>query len=423
LSAELGIDLFTKYPRERTWFEADAAPAGWSKLSPEQKQRNGWKPIHTEDDRVMAAWIYYSWCYPVGLPYAVEIDEDDELRKDRYGQPLVMTQERLGALLGVQQPNVVRATHRLELRGLLRVDDGRVYPIAKPELSPEDRRIATAGSDDAGAPIDEKFRPIPPEWRQPVAELIAALKVERGEDTSTDILNRILAHCTRFNEQLTTIRAERDQGLEKASTEAVSLLSRHIDLRKRAAVAQGSSSSGPPAHKTSSDANGETPDKLLHRVSGPTPASVLYEAIPEWQKQYPRSPFATPHFSSLGKADRQLTQRIVAALGEADATAFVAYVHYQFAPQPKGRGRSPYDPGGPQKLGLLVEWARDFSAEHQRNHEEMCAEAARQVLIEADRKRELEEWAREIEADSNAEPEYRALALEILGDRALSASG
>lgn len=255
LSEELGIDLFTRYPRERTEYEMDARP--------ENYKYSGWRAIHTEDERVMAAWIYYSWCYPVGMAYAVQIDADDEIMHDRWGQPMGMTQERLGLILGIQKPNISRATSRLEARKMLRVDDGRVYPVAKPTITAEERKVI---STDNLPELGEEPSTIPKKYRHLLNDLLSDLP----GDIRTDNLTTVLDACTTYNDAHKVIRTQRDSCIEQVCTQIASLLSRPITFRsgKRAGdpyTPQG----GPPAQNRPVDEGEAKRSKLLH-----TPPSV-----------------------------------------------------------------------------------------------------------------------------------------------------
>jgi len=331
LSVELGIDLFTRYPRERTFYEMDARPANAKK---------GWKSIFTEDERVMAGWIYYSWCYPVGFSYAVQIDADDEVMFDRYGAPRLMTQERLGKIIGIPQPNISRASNRLEARNMLRMDDGRVYPVAKPKISENARdHIST----DILPYIGERPGAIPQKYRQVLNSLLA----DAPEDIRTDMQARSLALCTAYNEAHKDIRTTRDQGLEHVCTELATLLSRQVDFEKRAGGVSTTkpAQTRPPAQKPPHDG-----------LRDPA-AKELYEAIPALQAQYPNSQFGRSRFS-MGKADLELVSKILDRLEPTgyDAEGFLQFVLARF----KNR-RSPNDENGPRSLGLLIDWAKDYA--------------------------------------------------------------
>ena len=156
-------------------------------VRPENHQKTGWKPIFTEDERVMAAWIYFSWCYPVGLAYAVQIDADDEIMHDRYGEPMVMTQERLGKILGLLKPNICRATSRLEARKELRIDDGKVYPTAKPKISASEREVI---STDNLPCIGENPDTVPQKYRHLLNDLLALKRAARLIGTQRLLMNR-----------------------------------------------------------------------------------------------------------------------------------------------------------------------------------------------------------------------------------------
>ena len=360
LTAKLELDLYAQYPRERLLSEMDAAPKGWAKLTPEQREKNGWQPVHTEDERVMAGWIYYSWCFPVSMEYAVQIDEDDEIMLDRYRKPLAMTQERLAQILGMARPNVTRATGRLAERKRLSLDeDGVVRPIARPALTVAERREIV--SVDAGQVVGVLPDAIPPQYRRILADLLR----DAPEGICTDTTLAVEQFCTAFNEELKRIRTDRDMGIEQVCTATASLLSRPLDLRqKRACAPSPSAPARAHALKPPQSANEGIPDKLQYTgaKAGQSAASALYDAFPRWQKEYPKSGFATPRFSALGKADQQFTRQIIAALGGADVGEFVRYVDLQFLPKKQGgSGRSPYDQHGPKTRGLLCEWAADFA--------------------------------------------------------------
>jgi len=243
LSEELGIDLFTKYPRERTYFEMD--------VRPENHKQTGWKPIHTEDERVMAAWIYYSWCYPVGLAYAVQIDADDEIMHDRYGKPMLMTHERLGQILGVPRQSVSRATARAEARKELRQDDGQVFPVAKPTITREEREAALAEEVEQ---LGEAPNTIPRQYRHLLNDLLADVG---DECIRTDSLAEVVASCTQYNDDHHRIRTRRNGVIENVCTRLATLLSRQVTFRKKPSLSSvGPSVAVPTSENLASQAPG-----------------------------------------------------------------------------------------------------------------------------------------------------------------------
>jgi hypothetical protein len=215
LSEELGIDLFIRYPRERLVFEMDPRPANAKK---------NWRSIATDDERVMAGWIYFSWCYPIGLAYAVQIDEDDDIMKER-GAIVVMTHERLAKIIGIPRQSVTRATGRLAARKRLVVDDGRVYPVGKPQITLAEREAANEADVDA---LGEAPNTIPRKYRHLLNDLLGDVE---DEGIRTDALDEVLGLCTRYNEEHKGIRSTRDLGIEQVCTRIASLLSRPLTFK------------------------------------------------------------------------------------------------------------------------------------------------------------------------------------------------
>ena len=231
LSEELGIDLFTRYPRERTFFEMDVKP---------KNAKAGWRSISTDDERVMAAWVYFSWCYPAGYAYAVQLDLDDEVMHDRFGQPMVMTHDKLADLIGMHRPNVTRATSRLAARKRVRVDDGKVYPTAKPAITAKEREAAL----EPEAQLGEARNTIPRKYRHLLNDLLSDVA---EESIRTEAMTEVLRSCTAYNEDHIRIRTSRDEAIEQVCTRLASLLSRPVTFKTKP---RSSSSVGSPVHST-----------------------------------------------------------------------------------------------------------------------------------------------------------------------------
>jgi hypothetical protein len=134
LVAKLGIETYVRYPRELLEYWMDRPPAS-------DKERQGWRPVHSREHRVYATYLRYSWCWPICMEYAVLTDERDEILRERggKGKPLLLTQERVAAMLGTPQPRVCQALELLEAKKVLRIDGRAVYPQPKPFLLAEGR--------------------------------------------------------------------------------------------------------------------------------------------------------------------------------------------------------------------------------------------------------------------------------------------
>jgi hypothetical protein len=270
LSVTLGIKLFTRYPRERTFAEMDIRPAS-ARPGPkgEEPLDKKWAPVpgHTEDSRVMAGWLYHSWCYPAGYEYAVELNglsDADDVVYDKYapGGAKVLTQQALARILGMAQPNVNRATKRLVAIKELTIDeDGRVYPVAVPEVSRVERE-ALLNTDGQLGP---ERSTIPVELRQMVEEaldgyeeyLVAEAAAGR-EVARIDYRTSVLKVCEEFNGKLQEIRTDRKQGIVRVCSDIATLLSRPLDFTKRSSSSQSTPTTQVPrAPQPTSNDDGE----------------------------------------------------------------------------------------------------------------------------------------------------------------------
>ncbi len=101
LAIDLGIDLFARYPRELLITLMDRRPPNWKEAK--------WRSIFWDrpEIRVGAAIIYFSWCFPVSMPYACQTftkeDGDEDILRDRYGMPMRQTQRTLADFLTIQE--------------------------------------------------------------------------------------------------------------------------------------------------------------------------------------------------------------------------------------------------------------------------------------------------------------------------------
>jgi DNA-binding IclR family transcriptional regulator len=248
LSVDLGILLWIKYPRENVYFEMDVRPAS-ARRGPngEEPIDEKWEPLHTEDQRVMAGWLYHSWCWPAGIPYAVALNGDtdaDDVVYDKnvFGDYKVLTQQALASILGMPKSHVNRATHRLVARKKLTIDeDGRVYPVAKPVMSKTERDALL----NADSPLGQERSTIPVELRQMVEEALdgyeeylAAEAAEGREVTRTDYRASVLEVCKAFNDKLQQIRTDRKWGIEQVCSEIPTLLARSGDTKQPSSSSQ-----------------------------------------------------------------------------------------------------------------------------------------------------------------------------------------
>lgn len=79
-------------------------------------------------ERVYWGWVRYSWCYPISLPYAVEVDADENpIWHTHTGRWLPLSQKRLGILMGIGQSHMSEYTSELVRLGRLMEDDGATY--------------------------------------------------------------------------------------------------------------------------------------------------------------------------------------------------------------------------------------------------------------------------------------------------------
>ncbi len=239
-----GLWLFSKTPRATLIARMDRKPDIWK----------GPRFIHawSEDDRVEAAVEYFSWCYPVRLAYAVQIDLDDELLKDRYGNFIPHTHKTLALFLGMQRSNVARAVKRLEERNRVRQDDdGLMYKVPRPELSGEQRAALAAGRPDKDdvVPIGDEVYDgprIPKKWLPVLTYLLTDIP-EGSERACTDTLDAVKKACTDYNTEHAKLRTAQDLTLSNACTALATLLSRPLDLTptKASPSARPSSSAVP----------------------------------------------------------------------------------------------------------------------------------------------------------------------------------
>jgi hypothetical protein len=126
LAAKLGIDTYARYPRELIEFQMDLPPK-------DEAQRTQWKPIHSPKLRVYAAYMRYSWCWPICMEYAVVTDDRDEILRDARGQPLILTMEHVAQILSLSPQRVANIVLDLEA-------DKRIHTELRPSARHGDIR-------------------------------------------------------------------------------------------------------------------------------------------------------------------------------------------------------------------------------------------------------------------------------------------
>lgn len=389
LAIDLEIDLFSRNPRERLIEKMQVQPKDWKK--------KGWKPIPgTEMERVEAALEYFSWCFPVSMAYVVQIDADDEIIKDRYGNPKAHSHRSLAEFLGMHGPNVSRAIKQLEQLKRLRQEDGRVYLEPKPHLSLADR---TAISTDSGLlsflGLTEDDPAVPAKWVPILADLLR----DAPAAISTDTVAVVKAACTGYNEAHQRIRTERDAAIQKAVTAAATLLSRPLTLEQEvpgervSSTHEASPAKNPPVEGLVSDASAVKPadTKKVRRPAEPEDESqpyymrpsfaaqpeptdagyvearnLLFSELRRMQRNFPHTQFSLETISPDKPNDLVLVRRIIAAVhGAANVMGYILSVAAKFKgldvnSLAKMAPRSPGAPKGPRSFGLLLLWAEDY---------------------------------------------------------------
>ena len=253
--------LWIRFPRDLIWQRMDI-----------RLKQEKWRPRWPLHERVLACILYHSWCYPVCMPYAVQLahtcplagrdDSDpDAIVEDRYHHPVSLRQKDIARILREHDTHVSRAVKRLMLTTELRVDeDGRLAPAAKLlDLSVE-QRLAIDASEIVE--IDQRFRAIPKGLRWMVAMVHEKCA---DPDLSTGIFQTIDEANTAFRTELSKIRTVQSTTIREACLRAAHLIP---DLAK---VPPASSRSTPLANPQQSPS--QPPDD-----AGSVSVNQLYEA-------------------------------------------------------------------------------------------------------------------------------------------------
>lgn len=221
--------LYFKYPRDRVKAQMDVRPKDW--------KETGWKPRYPLADRVMSCVLYHSWCWPVSLPFAVQLAgtlphparkdfDDDEILVDQYKQPRPLRLIDIAVILNEHKNNVwTRGIKRVVATKDLRVDeDGVFYAAAKlAEMTIEERHALYLPDHLESDPEDE-LRGVPKRYRKVLALIEAHCPEFISEDIRTDIFLNVGEWCSTFNDGLRVLRTERDAGIEQECSRGTTLL-------------------------------------------------------------------------------------------------------------------------------------------------------------------------------------------------------
>jgi hypothetical protein len=329
----------------------DVPPPAWDR-------KKAWVSVHDSQERIGAAIEFFSICWPVCLPFAVQTDADGEPIKER-GEWKRHTHRSLAAVLHMSQPRVTDAIGYRKERHLLTELEDRLYPEPEPKLlNPQERDTCTRISDNG----NQQLRALPPKIQKFLAHLRQTLPV----DTYTRINTVAVDACKRLNDDISDARKRAVQTIVDACPEHATLLSRQEkrDSALRAGVSQLKEPSAEKETATARPPSTHSPDEQDRRRA----AEYLYAEIPRMQDAFPNTEFAKSRFT-LGKADRILVGHILDELKPTryDVEGFQLFVVSKFkgldqrTQTARLKPRSPADPDGPKSLGLLIEWARDYA--------------------------------------------------------------
>ena len=341
---ERGLRRWARQTQEELLLVMDLPPRGWN---PAKK----WESVHNPHERIFAALKFYSICWPVCLEFAVQTNEDGEPIKE-HGEWKRHTHRSLANILRMKHPLVTRNIEYLKSRTMVLTDeDERLYP----NLAPGPLDAVTRGNCTVTSESDLKdLAVLPPK----AFNLVARAKAELDLGNYTVIREAALGACTELKRAISAARTHANQTVLGACHAHATLLSRPGDYRqtRRASSPSAAAENRPPSKPSL--------DKEERRAA----AEYLYAEIPLMQDTFPNAPFSKPRFS-MGKADRILVGHILDALEPTNynAMGFILFVSAKFKGldadgMAKLKPRSPNDPGGPQSLGLLIEWAKDYAA-------------------------------------------------------------
>ncbi len=221
------------------------------------------------------------------------------------------------------------------------------------------------------------------------------------------------------------------KGVVQSQTAAASLLSSENTREEREPEQSGSSKSGShssngsishdgkksgkqlPAHPESAQRESEHFREVTKMVAAwkPTENEVaLFEAIRRWQKSFPDSGFGMELISPVDKGHLTTVRQIVTELHN-DVAGFIPYAQAKISRLAErhafGKRAGSNGPGG-RTLGLILEWAKEFTATA--GNRAAQAEKAKAIAAAASRQRKAAEIEalQAIAADPNETDEVRA---------------
>lgn len=340
---------YAKFPVEVIEYYMDRPPAG-------KNARKSWRPIFDNETRLYFTYIRYSWCWPICMEYAVCVDDNDVVLHAEDSEPLLLNQKMVARILGMRQPHVSRGNTALDAKKLIRVEGRAVYPQPSPKLTEVERNYTSTGM------IPRRRRPgDPPELPPSIRKQLTA-DLERAhadEQTSTGIFDRAMKVHTRYLDELKHIRSEAKQGFKKLRTELAILIDKNQNqsLDPRPDL-NGSQTSSWRATQIRPEPNPRAQTAKPEESEGQSDEDLLVSEIRRMQCAYPHTPFGRKEFNPETDAgDRGFVRRILQELDGVPVIGFLLMVACEF----KKNGRSPDMANGPQTLGLLVTWAKNYA--------------------------------------------------------------
>jgi hypothetical protein len=254
------------------------------------------------------------------------------------GSPLL--QEDAAKELGIDKRRISGVANYYESRGFLRREGKRQYPVISPVLGPSPEN--SSRSADFSAFLES--------WKVTHSSDFSELEVARS--AVSRIRKVILSDYKKSREQASKAAGtllEIARPIPDPPLAAVPVLSPFEQSNRRAQAAQ--------AGKNPSD-EGQVQSKDQAR-------SFLFSEIARMQKAYPHTTFARPPIDPECEEHQRLVNLILKKLGQHDEEYLVGYVVW-VAANFKGLGRNtrqrpPGRSGGPEGLGLLVNWAEDYA--------------------------------------------------------------
>lgn len=353
--------------------------------------------------RVLAAIIRYSWGeYSL---FAIKPD----------GHP--MYQVDLVALLGIPKQRMSGTISYMEKRGHLEAAAKQLRPAIAPVLGPAPEKVA-----------DQKaYKAFVEEWK--VANSSDFSRMEDAKKEYFSIKKVLLSDYRKYLKERTKPAATLLENQESNSeTKRAAAVSPFEADQKRVADVKA-----PAKH----------PAKAGMQSKAQTQAAeLLFSEIIRMQEAYPNSNFATPRLSREDPGDRGLVQRILTELGSDSEEYIVGFCIHCMAKfkgfgmgGSKMKSRAPGEETGPQGVGLLPFWAKDYAriakptpAEERRDAVDRTAvnrELDRQFRLDQawEELGEAEQWqrieqAKKLEKGDGAQA-WRLLTADQRADRAL----